>query len=493
MQSVILRRRKRLLWKFVLTIALIIALLAWAIDRFNIPPRRLGPYIERRAAGHNPVIVGVGKWIGEALTVLDRGRLRPLSTPPLVLGAQADEMATSVVAAIGQVIIVNSAEQAVHAMAQARPGDAITFLPGTYRFKGKAITAAQAGTKTSPIIVRAARPGTVMLEFAMSEGFHVSAPYWRFENLTIQGVCAHHSDCDHAFHVVGKATNFIARNNVIADFNAHFKINGDGINFPDYGLIEANTLTNASVRNTAHPVTPIDLVAASNWSIRKNLISDFIKGQGDRISYGGFAKGAGASNRFESNIVLCEQRLRGAPGQRVGLSLGNGGTGKAFCRDKRCITEQDGGIIQSNLIASCSDEGIYVNRSAGTKILHNTLIDTAGIMVRFAESSADVEGNLVDGVIRSGSDSILRAADNYTTNMVGIYLGWRPVRNFYRQADERDLAWKRDPPRRNAADITVPDLCGSPRPSRLAYGAFENFSACLSSPHLRTHDEPKSR
>src|SRR5437763_779831 len=82
--------------------------------------------------------------------------------------------------------------------------------------------------------------------------------------------------------------------------------------------------------------------AASHWIIRGNLISDFIKAQGDQISYGAYAKGAGSDNRFEQNIVLCESLLRGFAGQRVGLSLGGGGTGKELCRDKRCITEQDG-------------------------------------------------------------------------------------------------------------------------------------------------------
>ena len=95
------------------------------------------------------------------------------------------------------------------------------------------------------------------------------------------------------------------------------------------------------MRDTANPVTPIDLVAASHWTIRGNLITDFIKGGGDRISYGAFAKGAGAHNVFEQNVVVCEAHAARTPGQRVGLSLGGGGTGKPYCRDGRCIIEQE--------------------------------------------------------------------------------------------------------------------------------------------------------
>src|SRR5690606_6001729 len=127
------------------------------------------------------------------------------------------------------------------------------------------------------------------------------------------------------------------------------------------------------------PVVPIDLVGASHWRVRANFIHDFIKRDGDRISYGGYFKGAGSANRFERNVVLCELALRGFPGQRVGLSLGGGGTGQDFCRDKRCITEQDGGVIDSNLIGFCSDDGIYINRAATSQIRQNTLLDTGGI------------------------------------------------------------------------------------------------------------------
>jgi hypothetical protein len=96
---------------------------------------------------------------------------------------------------------------------------------------------------------------------------------------------------------------------------------------PDNGVIESNTLGNTSIRRTGNPVTLIDLVAASHWAIRGNVISDFINGQGNQISYGAFAKGGGSANRFERNVVLCENILKGTSGQRVGLSLGGGGTG----------------------------------------------------------------------------------------------------------------------------------------------------------------------
>ncbi|MDT1847664.1 right-handed parallel beta-helix repeat-containing protein, partial [Acinetobacter baumannii] len=91
-----------------------------------------------------------------------------------------------------------------------------------------------------------------------------------------------------------------------------------------------------------------------------NVITDFVKVGGDRISYGAFAKGAARGTVFEGNVVVCEHLLRGHPGQRVGLSFGGGGTGKPYCRDGRCDAEHEGGTMRANLVASCSDAGIYV-------------------------------------------------------------------------------------------------------------------------------------
>ena len=282
--------------------------------------------------------------------------------------------------------------------------------------------------------------------------------------------------------MVGKATHFVLRNSTLIDFNAHIKINGERGRFPDDGLIESNTITNTAARQTEDSVTSIDLVGASGWLIRANVITDFVKAQGNRISFGAFAKGGGSNNRFERNVVVCEMRLRGAAGWRVGLSLGGGGTGPEFCRDGRCITEQEGSIIDSNLIASCSDDGIYLNRAAMSQVAHNTVMDTGGISVRFAESSADLDGNLVDGVVRSRDGAAIHGSDNLSTGLAWLYLGQHPQRALFRDASTLDFTWRAGAPRRQANAVsTTTDLCGAARPPHPAYGAFEHFVACIGS------------
>jgi hypothetical protein len=440
----------------------------------GIAPRILAPYVAKRSAGHNGVITGGGNWVALTLSSMDRGALEPYTVPALSVGAQDKPVAGQP----GNVRPVATVEELRAAMASARAGDVITLAPGTYTVGGRALEARNPGSETQPITVRAQQPGTVMLEVGTREGIVVAGPWWRFENLGLRGTCRRHSGCEHAFHVVGGAHHFAALNNTVVDFNAHFKINGAGGAFPDHGRIEGNTLRNETARKTEYPVTPIDLVAASDWLVQGNLIADFVKQGGDRISYGAFAKGAGARTVFERNVVLCEARLRGERGLRVGLSLGGGGTGKPYCRDGRCITEQEQGVIRNNLIASCSDAGIYVNSGARSRIVHNTLLDTAGIDVRFPESSADIEGNLVDGGIRSRNGGQVRGEDNLTTPVGLLYLGMHPQRGRFVTPASLDLRWNGEPERRAVAEPTA-DLCGSARPAQPAYGAFEDFGACL--------------
>jgi hypothetical protein len=475
------RRARRRWTRFVAFCALIAVALGTAaalVESLGVAPRLLALHLERRAAGHNALIEGAGALAARALLALDRGEPLPRAAYPSWPGARADADAPPAPPGRRRAVLVASAADALAAFERAEPGDTITFLPGTYRFGGRGIDLARAGRADAPIVVRAHRLGQALLEFELLEGFHVTAPHWVFENLVIQGACTSPDGCEHAFHVVGAAHHVEIRNNVIRDFHSHVKINGAGGRYPDDGRVAFNTLTNGAPRATDAPVTPVDLVAASRWAIEGNLIADFVKAGGDGTSYGAFAKGAGSGNRFVGNVVLCEHRLRGAPGRRIGLSFGGGGSEPARCRDGRCVVEHDDGLIANNLIASCSDEGIYVNRAARTRLLHNTVLDTAGVVVRFPESAAHAAGNLIDGALRTRDGGALDAADNRTQWVAASFVGFHPVRRLFADAGELDLRWADAPPRRATGAELPTDLCGAPRGPRPAYGAFEDYRRC---------------
>lgn len=315
-----------------------------------------------------------------------------------------------------QIHYVDDEKGLLQAIRNARPGDVLQLQPGRYFLKGRSISVTSPGRSEAPIIVRAAKLGTVSLEMDMLEGFHLLAPFWVFENLDIQGVCQRDARCEHAFHIV-KGGSFILRNNRITDFNASIKVNGlasqDARMHPDYGLIENNTLANSRPRDTDNPVTLVDIVAANKWTVRGNLIADFAKGKGNQISYGAFMKGGGSDGVFENNLVICEMKLPPDRGLRIGLSFGGGGTSNLACRENQCFTEFFNGIMRNNVVLNCSrDVGMYLNRAKNARIHNNLLHRTLGIDVRFDTSSTVIYNNIISGRIRLRDQGVVLLSHN---------------------------------------------------------------------------------
>jgi len=293
----------------------------WFVNHAELSPRLLANYVERRAEGHNRLIEGAGRLAAWVMRRADRGDSDALTAYPAWAGATREWAPESTGKAVeGRVVFVSTPDDLRTALDSALPGDRITLLPGTYRLSKTPIVLVRSGTNTQPIVVRASRLGEVVIESSLLEGFHVTAPFWTFENLVIRGVCPHDEDCEHAFHVTGDGRGFTARNLIVRDFNAQFKVNGSNGVFPDGGVIEHSTLAASHERKTDGPVTAIDIVAANDWRVEGNLIADFIKAGGNTTSYGAFAKGGASSTRFLRNVVLCEHLLRSRGGRRIGLS-----------------------------------------------------------------------------------------------------------------------------------------------------------------------------
>jgi len=327
--------------------------------------------------------------------------------------------------ASGNTQTVRTADELVAAVSAAQPGDHILLAPGKYRIAHN-IEIKQRGSQSRPITLSAERLGDARLVVENTQGFLVRAPFWIFENLEIRGNCAEHSTCEHAYHITGGAYGTVIRNNRLVDFNSMIKINGEAQSgrqvFPDFGLLESNSLYNHSVRDTDRPVTPVDIVGANGWIIRNNLIADFAKGRGDRTSYAGFAKGNASGTVFENNIIVCELRVPAKGSVRVGLSFGGGGTDISACRGNDCSAEHTRGSIRNNIIMHCpSDVGIYLNRAHEAEVYNNTLYNTVGIDVRFPESTAIIFNNIIGGRIhdRDGALSI-RAANLITDYDTGL-------------------------------------------------------------------------
>src|SRR5207344_2199406 len=77
------------------------------------------------------------------------------------------------------------------AMAAASPGQVLELAAGTYTLDQTLVTG-RGGSAQRPIVVRAAKPGTVEIVVTAVRGIVVSEPYWVFENLDWRGDCARH-------------------------------------------------------------------------------------------------------------------------------------------------------------------------------------------------------------------------------------------------------------------------------------------------------------
>jgi hypothetical protein len=387
---------------------------------------------------------------------------------------------------------VSTAEEFIGMLKRAQPGETITLAPGVYDFRGVRLSLGNAGTAAQPIVVRAKHFGTVTLNLDTREGFYVDQPYWVFENLQIRGSCKQDSRCEHAFHVVGLAHGIVIRNNEITDFNAALKVNGlrrgGREDHPDHGLVQNNTIYLTRPRNTANPTNLLNINSGNGWVVSANFLADAAKTRGDRISYAAFMKGNSEGGIFERNLVLCHWKLQDGKSVRVGLSFGGGGTGAAFCRNGSCEREHTGGVIRNNIIARCPvDVGIYLNRAARTSIHNNFLLDTQGIDVRFATSSATLSENLIDGRIRNRDGGKHRATNNLITG------DCNPLTRLWRHCDPAE--WLRRPDRgdlylvdggpilgRGAAIPRGPaDFCGRTRSATADIGPiqYSEGSACL--------------
>lgn len=375
---------------------------------------------------------------------------------------------------------VSTVAQLQAALSSAAAGDEIVLADGTYAIT-QSLNCAADGTSAARIVVRAANRYGAKIQFNALEGFKVSAPYWTFDGLDVEGVCPVDDNCEHAFHVTGRATDFVLRDSRVRNFNAQLKVNavvnGTAADIPHRGLIERNEIYDTRARNTANPTTKLNIDTPDDWIVRDNFIHDFQKGAGDGVSYGSFMKGGGKRGVYERNLVICSRDFTG--GTRIGLSFGGGGTGNQYCApafdvNVPCDPENVDGVMRNNVIVNCSDVAIYLNKATNSRVLFNTMVGTTGVDYRFTSSTGTAHGNLMTSVVRSRNGGTFTAGTNMENVSVATFDGYyqAPLTgDFGIQGNVTPLIAAAAP-----SPLVTDDFCGRPRPStgNHSVGAFEH-------------------
>ena len=389
---------------------------------------------------------------------------------PLLLAAAASALAAASMNVSAREVQVHDSAGLATAISGARPGDDIVLSDGLYAI-GHKLEARLPG----PVLVRAAHKYGAEIRSSGLIAFEVTAPGWHFADLDIRGVCADDTMCEHAFHVVGKADGFQVTGSRLADFNAQIKVNADAAHdLPAGGLIQDNVFFDTHPRHTNNPVAPINIDNAVSWIVRGNTVHDFQKDGTGEGSYGIFVKGGSQSPVIERNLVNCAAEAPSL-GQMVGLSFGAHGMDPALCPPywdihRPCAPEVTGGIMRNNIVRDCSDDGIYLNKSADSKILFNTLERTRGITFRYPSSRGVARGNLTAGIrARDGgqfSDGGNAPESPLAAVIAGLVAG--------RPGGPAPRTIELSPPSLAGPDpLVADDFCGRPRGARLDMGAVQ--------------------
>lgn len=327
-------------------------------------------------------------------------------------------------------VYVSNTDDIIKAITNSMPGTIINIAPGEYTLdKGQYIHFNASGLHNAPIVLRASTLGSVTFNMQLKEGILLTASYVTIENIVFIGEKRKYDTIEHAFHIVGNADHVTITHNEFINFNAHIKANGkpnkDGTrDYPDYVNISHNNFYNQWKRNTASPASPIDVVGGKYWTVSNNFIADFSKSghKGYGVTYGLFLKGASENGIIENNLVNCEWKIphTSTKDVRIGISLGNGGTGKQFCMSNNCLFEHSNGVINNNTILNCkNDVAIYINKGKDTIISNNYIANSLGIEVRHSISSAEITNNFLDGRIKATQGAKKTTANN---NSVESYL-----------------------------------------------------------------------
>ena len=171
--------------------------------------------------------------LGEPVATTDEG-LWALGTPPAMRRVPVDSLA-----------------DLKKALANARPGDAITLMPGHYRLSERLQLKAE-GTPDSPLLLRGESIADTVLELEDGGSLAVNGKYWNLSDLIVRGQCPR-GPCPFLVDIGNHADRFTARNLFVSGLRTLLNVakmpGASGASAS--GLIDGVTLVDARISTSA--------------------------------------------------------------------------------------------------------------------------------------------------------------------------------------------------------------------------------------------------
>ncbi|MBP9695124.1 MAG: VCBS repeat-containing protein [Candidatus Magasanikbacteria bacterium] len=299
---------------------------------------------------------------------------------------------------VGQNVIVNSVSTLRQALLTASAGTTIILKPGTYDLSGVRLTTTRGGTASQPITLKAeSRNTAILVTNQAEEAFYLTVPYYVFDGLSVQIIG---TGSYHAYKLNDDAHDIVIKNGKMEVFKGgESAIKGASPGtvgpYPDNLLVENNEIF--FHEPTDYVVAEgIDGIGVKGWVIRGNNIHDIKIANKNSHAWGIVLKGNSQDSLIENNTF---------DNNDIAISIG-GTSATQYFRNGERTYEHNRAIVRGNTIRHTRGVAIYIERGHDTQISGNLVTDSsmngdvASIDVRYRESTATLQNNTLDKIVR---------------------------------------------------------------------------------------------
>ncbi len=158
-------------------------------------------------------------------------------------------------------------------------------------------------------------------------------------------------------------------------------------------------------------------------------------------------------------------------------------------RREEIDAETVGATIRNNIVMHCNDAGLYINKGKQATISNNILYNTQGIDIRYSQSNAYINNNILSGKIRLRDNGKAESTANFISSR-SFWSGREDIDNWFQSPSIGNFTIKTDSVRKQLHSLASPyrllpgrentDFCGNTITTNDRFsGPFKEAKACF--------------